>query len=398
MAAEPSAATAALRAALVCPPAGPASERQGELRVRAILAKRARFGITRVGSLTRLDRVGVPIVQVARPASLSNAVSQGKGLDWAASVASGLMESLESWAAESIGPDRLTVATIAEAGDETRRLFQPWVVDGAAAGWDRIPLSWIDGFDLLDQSVALVPLTLVDTVYTVPSPHPVLFPRVSTGLGAGWSFEEAIVQAALEVVERHSLALALEDAAFFETRQTGLPDRLSPAAESLRQRIADAGLLCGVWDATGASGPPVYHCHLMEKGPPDEILPLPSEGTACRFTHEAALVAALLEACQARAAALSGAREDITRLHYPAAFDRPHLAEWRSLIDRRTAPLIPAEPPPAPEGTRPQDRVVAALKAAGARRAVAVPLFADRETGVHVVRLVCPPLHLHRGA
>ncbi len=111
---------------------------------------------------------------------------------------------------------------------------------------------------------------------------------------------------------------------------------------------------------------------------------------------KAALVAALLEACQARAAALSGAREDITRLHYPAAFDRPHLAEWRELMERRTARLVPAEPPPG-EGKRPVERVIAALKAAGARRAVAVPLLADPETSVHVVRLVCPPLHLHRG-
>ena len=69
--------------------------------VRSLLSRRAAFGITRVGCITRLDRIGIPVVQVSRPLSLSNAVSQGKGLSVAQAAASALMEELEVWAAES---------------------------------------------------------------------------------------------------------------------------------------------------------------------------------------------------------------------------------------------------------------------------------------------------------
>ena len=53
----------------------------------ALIRRRDTFGITRIGSLTRLDRTGIPVVQVSRPLALSNAVSQGKGLNWADATA-----------------------------------------------------------------------------------------------------------------------------------------------------------------------------------------------------------------------------------------------------------------------------------------------------------------------
>ena len=50
---------------------------------------RRQFGITRVADVTGLDRVGLPVVMVVRPESLSLCVAQGKGLDRASAAASG---------------------------------------------------------------------------------------------------------------------------------------------------------------------------------------------------------------------------------------------------------------------------------------------------------------------
>jgi YcaO-like protein with predicted kinase domain len=60
------------------------------------------MGITRIANVTGLDTVGVPVVMVCRPNARSLAVSQGKGLDLPAAKASGLMESIEVYHAETI--------------------------------------------------------------------------------------------------------------------------------------------------------------------------------------------------------------------------------------------------------------------------------------------------------
>src|SRR5437016_14433724 len=60
------------------------------------------MGITRIANVTGLDSIGIPVVMVCRPNSRSLAVSQGKGLDLAAAKASGLMESIETYHAETI--------------------------------------------------------------------------------------------------------------------------------------------------------------------------------------------------------------------------------------------------------------------------------------------------------
>ena len=39
------------------------------------------MGITRLGNVTGLDRIGIPVVVAVRPNSRSVSVSQGKGLD-----------------------------------------------------------------------------------------------------------------------------------------------------------------------------------------------------------------------------------------------------------------------------------------------------------------------------
>jgi hypothetical protein len=60
------------------------------------------MGITRVADITGLDTIGIPIVLAHRPNSRHIVVTQGKGLDLAASKASAVMESIEAYTAERI--------------------------------------------------------------------------------------------------------------------------------------------------------------------------------------------------------------------------------------------------------------------------------------------------------
>ena len=126
-------------------------------------------------------------------------------------------------------------------------------------------------------------------------------------------------------------------------------------------------------------------------------MPLPSEGFRCDWTHEGALIRAVLEAYQARATAISGAREDVTRLHYPDFHDRPHLAEWRqavvvplasSHLSLGTAPFRSFGRGPVGSGSRQP-------APGGASAAAVVRFLSSSENEVPVVRLVAPPLRLN---
>src|SRR5580700_6499547 len=65
-----------------------------------------RMGITRLGNITGLDRIGIPVAIAVRPNSRSVSVSQGKGLELPQAMASALMEACEGFHAEEIGPCR----------------------------------------------------------------------------------------------------------------------------------------------------------------------------------------------------------------------------------------------------------------------------------------------------
>src|SRR5262252_8690331 len=91
----------------------PKAIRRGTHRVFAPSETLARFrplapqmGITRLGNVTGLDRIGIPVAIAVRPNSRSVSVSQGKGLDLTQAMASALMEAIEGFHAEEIGQVR----------------------------------------------------------------------------------------------------------------------------------------------------------------------------------------------------------------------------------------------------------------------------------------------------
>ncbi|GLK85753.1 YcaO-like family protein [Ancylobacter defluvii] len=361
--------------------------------VRGVLDRRHRFGITRLGSITRLDRTGIVVTQVVRPLALSNVVSQGKGLDPWRAAASGLMEALESWAGEQIEPARLTTRAAIDMKGDLRRLYAGSLVHRGDPGWDRIALRWIDGWDLFTDRCLPVPAALVDTVYTYPSPHPVAFPRTTTGLAAAGTLHGAIIHAGLEVLERAGVAAAAREPHFFDRSQLASSAIDWPLSAHVLARLDEAGLVAGIWRVEAEHGLPIYWCHVVEKEGTEEVAPLPGEGFGCDFTHDAALAKALMEACQARATAIAGAREDITRSFYPERHDRRRLDGWRRQILARTCPSSPPREVMAPGGApEALDRLLRALERAGAHAALAVPLFHLPDPEIYVIRLVVPPL------
>src|SRR3954453_432623 len=113
-------------------------------RVRPLMA---RMGITRLGDITGLDRIGIPGRVAVRPNSRSVSVSQGKGLDREQAMASALMEACEGFHAEEIGPcQRAMYSPLAQS--ET--VVDPDTLCPATRPFDAgAAMSWIEGYDLL---------------------------------------------------------------------------------------------------------------------------------------------------------------------------------------------------------------------------------------------------------
>jgi ribosomal protein S12 methylthiotransferase accessory factor len=364
---------------------------QPEQLARGIWKNRTVFGITRIASLTGLDRIGLPVAQAVRPAALSNTVSQGKGESGMQAAASALVECLERWSAQNIPTGMTREASAQALGSEVARLYGSYA-DIAFRGWERQPLPWMEGWDLLSERPLPVPLAMVDAVYTVPSPHPRLFPRTTTGLSGGQTLLDAVLHAALETLEKHALEQAYRRPYFFDNWQAAAESITGERSSAAWRRIHDAGFVAGAWLVPTEGKLPVYLCHVMEGPQIEELAPLPAEGSSCGLTHDEALLGALLEACQARVGAISGARDDITRLRYPERHDRAHLMEWRNGLSASG----PVRFPPGPEAplrrSEALELAVGALRKAGAEAAIVVPLFRSQDPDIEIVRMVAPPL------
>src|SRR5690606_17586632 len=100
------------------PSPGPKFFRDG----RADPAFLAEFGITRVGDLTGLDRVGIPVWFAARPNSRGLSVSQGNGMTHEQARISAVMEGIEGAIAEQTAPLIERNASIREMRQSGQRI------------------------------------------------------------------------------------------------------------------------------------------------------------------------------------------------------------------------------------------------------------------------------------
>lgn len=389
----PAESVPALLASIV-PPADP------EIRTRALVEtlvrRRAEFGITRIGAVTRLDRLGVPVVQVVRPGSFSNAVIQGKGTTLLAATASAVMEAMEKFAAETVPAAAQLMAPAVERSERDRFIFSRALLRAAPPDADLRIISWVGGWDLVANSAVAVPTALVDLDYRYPLRDADLFTRSNTGLGAGSTFVEAVLQAGHEILERDAVAEAFAMHGFLDDYQLDLSTAPPSAATALIDAITRAGMTVAAWKLPARHAIPAIWCQVVEGPAADggigEYAPLPANGYCCHPSADISLLKAVLEACQARVAAISGAREDITSRAYPNRHDQRWLATWRDRIRHpdRTLPFEMSGPAsPGVPG------LLSALQASGAIAAVIVPLLVDRDSGIHVVRMIAPPLR-HR--
>jgi YcaO-like protein with predicted kinase domain len=350
----------------------------------------ARMGITRLGNVTGLDRIGIPVAIAVRPNSRSVSVSQGKGLDLAQAMASALMEAIEGFHAEEIGKGRrASYRQIAADG----AVVDPVTLCTTGQAFDAdATISWLEGFDLLRRELCWVPAEIVHTDYTQPLDG--FFLAGSNGLASGNHRVEAISAAICELVERD--AVAVWSASGIRARARRGLDAASvddPDCRALLATYDKAGIDVRLWNVTTEIGIPVFVCDIRDPSPAEPRRLRRFHGAGCHPDRTIALIRALTEAAQTRLTYITGIRDDLL----PAEYEEPPSAELvDALLDalrEESAPHLFHEVPNFAANDLAQDLQweLDRLRAAGMGRIVAVDLT-RADFGIPVVRVVIPGL------
>ena len=350
----------------------------------------AQMGITRVANITGLDRIGVPVVMVCRPNSRSIAVSQGKGLDLAAAKASGLMEAVETFHAETI-TSSLKLGSYRQLG-RTHPLVDVTALPRATGSpyGDDEPLLWIEGQDLISRSPLWVPYEVVHTDYTLPrGPAHGSFPANTNGLASGNHILEAVSHGIHEVIERDATTLWKYTRRRFR-RALDLETVDDDACRWVLDRFARADIAVKVWDTTSDVGIASFNCLVLGR---DDDAADPEFGAGCHPARGIALLRALTEAAQARTTYIAGSRDDFWAEDYASTHRARRVRECRTLMGAAT-PVGDFHDVPTRDRDRLAEDVNWALErllGVGVQQVVVVDLT-TQELGIPVVRVVIPRL------
>ena len=352
----------------------------------------ARMGITRIANITGLDRIGIPVVMVCRPNSRSIAVSQGKGVDLAAAKASGLMEAVETFHAETI-TSPLKLGSRRELG-RSHPLVEVHALAAAAASpyHDDEPLLWIEGVELVSRVPLWLPYEVVHTNYTLSrGPASGCFPSNTNGLASGNHVLEATSHGIHEVIERDATTLWKHSGEHAKRARVLDLDTIDDGTcRAILARFERANMAVTVWDTTSDVGIAAFYCLVVGRGDDGAD---PEFGGGCHPTREVALLRALTEAAQARTTYIAGSRDDFAPEDYSPEHRARRMQVCRRLTDTSRGVRDFHDVPTRDTESLGEDVSWALdrLLAVGIRQVVTVDLTKP-EFGLPVVRVVIPGL------
>ncbi len=268
------------------------------------------IGVSRIGNITGLDRIGIPVVNAIRPNLDGYAVQHGKGLTIKGAKVSAGMEAIERYYGSHV--------TLTAWREIYRRLrekhhvipLERLLLSRYSLFHVDLPEWWVPGWDIMNRQEVAVPYNLVNLIRKNGAAEPDNFQSTSNGLAAGTDFLEAVAQALLEVIERdavtcHDLAARYAGAEFPVKRveKEMIP---FPGVREVLERIEAADVMPLLFDCETDTGVPVFNCFLIDSLYPHAIL---CHGMGASLNSATAMTRAITEAAQARAVYRGGARD-----------------------------------------------------------------------------------------
>ena len=357
------------------------------------------MGITRLGNVTGLDCIGIPVAIAVRPNSRSISVAQGKGLTLPHALASALMEAIETFHAEDLDGRFRTARARDLASEACVANYAQLCGTGQPLAPDE-PVPWIEGVDVLSGQPCWVPAEAIHLDMRRPSkPGSGHFHVGSNGLASGNHLLEALSSAICELVERD--AAAVWDART-PMRRGALRLDLGTVDDVDCRRLLDAyedgGMRVSVWNATSDIGIAAFTCDISSRLE-DASVGLPRfRGAGCHPSRGIALGRALAEAAQVRLTHIAGIRDDLP----PSAYKKRHPEQFgAALLDYRSSQAEPCSFGAIPSFDT-EDLVAEVqweldqLRRVGAEQVIAVDLTRP-DFAVPVVKVVIPGLEGNPG-
>jgi len=288
-----------------------------------IASKAPQIGITRLGNVTGLDRIGIPVTVAIRPNSRSVSVSQGKGLGLSQALASALMEAIELFHAEEPA-GRVVEASFSKLSAHDRAVRPGLLSTGETSLPDKNNMRWLEGYDLLARETCLVPWDVVHTDYTLRTRHNIeqyRFLSGSNGLASGNHLVEAVSSAICELVERDAVAVwharNIRERADCHLDAESIDDG---DCRALLELYEAAQIRPRIWDVTSDIGIPAFLCDIPAGANDNGLRRF--RGSGCHPNRGVALARALTEAAQIRLTYIAGIRDDLPTSDYTEAAEQ----------------------------------------------------------------------------
>jgi YcaO-like protein with predicted kinase domain len=369
------------------------SPRETWARITPVLKQ---FGITRVGDITGLDRIGIEVWIAVRPNSRTLSVSQGKGVDAYSARVSAAMESIETYCAErpSLAIEYATLAQMHQDRSVVDVAMLPRIRN-SLFGTNR-PVYWTQATDLATKAGVWVPYEMVHADATVPwMPGSGSFLASTNGLSSGNTLAEALLHGICELIERDSLALwEASPVARQDERLIDLTGADEPTVQELLRKFRAAGIAVLAWDVTSDVCVATVRAIVLDSRADAVSNPSPAAfGAGCHPERSVAVVRALTEAAQSRLTVIAGSRDDFGRSRYRATQSAEALTYYLDLARNARGRRTFADLADWTGNTVEQDldHVTCRLAAAGLDRVLFVDL-SPPNVPIAVARVLIPGL------
>lgn len=315
-----------------------------------ILPVSGNIGITRLADITDMDILGIPNYSAVLPGTEDYIwVYSGKGPTRLDAKASALMESIERYCSlPSNNQKKMIQGSFKDVSKLSKTLHPSNVVEPMLFEYDDdMIMDFLPGYDIINKEKIMVPSSLALFRYSPKSlaVNPFAYHHTN-GLASGNVLEEAICHSLCEVIERDATSLAelsasalpyhflktmtkylshngLEiepiDSTKFVDDDTKFPDvdisnlDFKPVL-NLVKKFNDAKIPLIIKDITSEIGIPTFNASSIEWITED--YGFLAEGHGTHPDARIALLRAITEVSQTRAANIQGARDDLRKISY----------------------------------------------------------------------------------
>lgn len=389
-----------------------------------VTALSKKIGVTRLADITHMDILRIPNYSAVLPGTEDYIwVYSGKGQTMTHAKASALMESIERYSSLPCGAPRNFIRGSYDQLSKRSRVLHPnEVVEPLRFEYrNDMLMDFLSGVDLLSGEQVLVPAPLALFRYSPKPPfvNPFAFHHTN-GLASGNVEEEAICHSLCEVIERDATSLAELRASAIpfhflryiikSLKTKGYPISSIPAnnfmddpgifpdvdiskieyqpIEAIVEKFARAKIPLIIKDITSDIGIPTFNASSIEWL--TNNYGYLAEGHGTHPDARIALLRAITEVSQTRAANIQGARDDLRKIKY-GENNTDDKRAWQFMPSKYTIEFSEIKSYFNEDILDDIKLILDRLKQVGLKKAIIVTLTND-DIGIPVVRAIVPGL------